>query len=91
MILDNSLYEFLLKSTVDKCINSYNPPTAIGGLILYSNIIRGCSMNSLESISTKQLVDELCTRAGIKTEIAEPYQDMTVSVNGPAIVIVVTD
>lgn len=51
----------------------------------------GDDMNSLESISTKQLVDELCTRAGIKTEIAEPYQDMTVSVNGPAIVIVITD
>lgn len=48
-------------------------------------------MNNLECISTKQLIDELCTRPGIKAEIAEPYQDITVSVNGPAIVIVVTD
>lgn len=48
-------------------------------------------MNNLECISTKQLIDELCTRPGIKAEIAEPYQDITVSVNGSAIVIVITD
>lgn len=48
-------------------------------------------MNSLEGISTKQLIDELGARPGVKTEIAEPYQDTIVSVNGPAIVIVVTD
>lgn len=48
-------------------------------------------MNNLECISTNQLIDELCARPGIKAEIAEPCQDMTVSVNGPAIVIVITD
>ena len=45
----------------------------------------------LQKVSTKELVEELERREGVETTIAEPYQDKTVSVNGPAIVLVVTD
>lgn len=45
----------------------------------------------LQKVSTKDLVEELEKREGVETTIAEPYQDKTVSVNGPAIVLVVTD
>lgn len=45
----------------------------------------------LQKVSTKDLVEELERREGVDTTIAEPYQDKTVSVNGPAIVLVVTD
>jgi len=45
----------------------------------------------LLSVSTKDLVDALTARKGVETMVAEPYQDVTVSVNGPAIVLVVTD
>lgn len=45
----------------------------------------------LSSIKTCDLVKELQTREGVETTIAEPYQDVAVKVNGPAIVLVVID
>ena len=45
----------------------------------------------LTRFSTADLVAELQKREGVETTIAEPYQDVTASVNGPAIVLVVTD
>jgi len=47
--------------------------------------------NSLHNVPTCELVDELKRRDGIETTIAEPYQDISVQVNGPAIVLVVID
>jgi hypothetical protein len=40
---------------------------------------------------TCELVDELMKRKGVKTKTVEPHVDHTVSVNGPAIILVVTD
>ena len=45
----------------------------------------------LSKIPTCVLVEELKMREGVETTIAEPYEDVTVSVNGPAIVFVVID
>ena len=45
----------------------------------------------LTRVPTADLVAELQKREGVETTIAEPYQDVTASVNGPAIVLVVTD
>lgn len=45
----------------------------------------------LEQMSTRELIGELSKREGVEIKRAEPYQDMEVSVNGPAVVIVVTD
>ena len=42
-------------------------------------------------ITTKELVEELSKREGVKKIIAEPYQDVEVKVNGPAIVLVIED
>ena len=45
-----------------------------------------------QSISeTRELVEELKKREGVEAHIAEPYEDLTVTVNGPAVVLVVTD
>ena len=44
-----------------------------------------------EVIRYSKLVEELEKRAGVETTIAEPYQDVQVKVNGPAIVLVVID
>lgn len=41
--------------------------------------------------STKELVEELKKRTGVKTIIAEPHKDIEISVNGPAIVLVIDD
>lgn len=46
---------------------------------------------NLSEVSTQVLVSELQSREGVEAHIAEPYQDISVSVNGPAIVLVVTD
>lgn len=46
---------------------------------------------NLTETPTKELVDELRRRKGVESKIAEPYEDVTVQVNGPAIVLVVTD
>ena len=43
------------------------------------------------STSTATLVEALKSRKGVETQIAEPYSDLTVTVNGPAIVLIVTD
>lgn len=45
----------------------------------------------LKEISTNELVKELATREGVEIIIAEPYQDGQIEVNGPAVVLIVTD
>ena len=45
----------------------------------------------LSKVSTKDLVDELQKREGVEIKMAEPYQDMHIEVNGPALVLVVVD
>ncbi len=48
-------------------------------------------MQNLKSVKTCDLVSELKTREGVEVTIAEPYQDKTVTVNGPAIILTVID
>ena len=48
-------------------------------------------IKELKKIPTKFLVDELIKREGVETTIAEPYKDIEVKANGPAIVLVVID
>ena len=45
----------------------------------------------ISNVLTKDLVEELSKRIGVETTIAEPYQDVQIKVNGPAIVMVVID
>lgn len=45
----------------------------------------------LKDINTCELVEELKKREGVEVKIAEPHKDMLVSVNGPAVVLVVVD
>ena len=46
---------------------------------------------SFDNVSTKDLVEELRRREEVEATIAEPYEDVEIKVNGPAIVLVVTD
>ena len=46
---------------------------------------------NLDNVPTVDLVTELRKREGVETTALEPYQDATFSVNGPALVLVVTD
>ena len=46
---------------------------------------------SLKDFSTEQLVNELADRDGVDITIAEPYENIVVTVNGPAIVLKITD
>ena len=46
---------------------------------------------NLESVPTVDIVTELRKREGVETTVIELYQDAAVSVNGPALVLVVTD
>ena len=45
----------------------------------------------LSKVKTCDLVRELGKRGGVEVTVAEPYEDVTVSVNGPALVLVVKD
>lgn len=47
--------------------------------------------SDISSIPTNELVAELEKREGVDTTIAEPYQDVQIKVNGPAIVLTVID
>ena len=44
-----------------------------------------------DTVSTKELVEELKKREGGRIEYAEPYQDKKISVNGPAVILVIID
>lgn len=45
----------------------------------------------LEEWCTYALVQELAQREGVTSQIAAPYEDKTISVNGPATVLTVID
>ena len=45
----------------------------------------------LSKVKSSELVAELKTREGVKMIIAEPYQNGEVSVEGPAVILVVMD
>lgn len=45
----------------------------------------------LKNVKTYDLVLELKLREGVESMTAEPHEDVTVNVSGPAIVLVVTD
>lgn len=46
---------------------------------------------NLKDCTTAELVAELMTREGVETTIAEPYEDVVVVANGPAIILKVID
>jgi hypothetical protein len=48
-------------------------------------------MNNLKDFKTCELVEELKQREGVETHLAEPYVDLDIMVNGPAVVLVVID
>lgn len=50
-----------------------------------------CYPNELSNFKTCELVEELKNREGVETHIAEPYANVKVEVDGPAIVLVVID
>lgn len=59
--------------------------------LLALSALRPVSREQLSGFKTCELVDELRKREGVETHIAEPYQDVEISVNGPAVVLVVID
>ena len=59
--------------------------------LLALSALRPVSREQLSEFKTCDLLDELRKREGVETHIAEPYQDVAVSVNGPAVVLVVID
>lgn len=46
---------------------------------------------SITNFSTKELVEELQKREGVETFFAMPYEDISISVNGPAILLAIID
>lgn len=48
-------------------------------------------MEELKKFKTCELVEELKKREGVEALLAEPYKDLTVDVNGPAVVLVIID
>ena len=45
----------------------------------------------LKDVKTYELVEELKKREGVEVKTAEPHKVMAVSVNGPAVVLIVVD
>lgn len=59
--------------------------------IIINETFHNFSKRIMKEISTCELVKELSTREGVERASAEPYQDVKVSVNGPAIVLTIID
>ena len=66
-------------------------PTEVEAAKMAIAALRPVSREQLSEYKTCDLVEELRKREGVETHIAEPYQDVAVSVNGPAVVLVVID
>jgi hypothetical protein len=47
--------------------------------------------NTLSNFFTCELVKELRSRESVEAKTAEPYEDLTVTVNGPAVILIITD
>ena len=45
----------------------------------------------LNEVKTCELMEELREREGVEIIQAEPYQQMDISVEGPAVILIVTD
>lgn len=56
-----------------------------------TDYILGISKTISEDLATKEIVDILSGREGVEKTIAEPYENIQVSIDGPAIVLTVTD
>ncbi len=48
-------------------------------------------MQELNKIKTRELVEELRVREGVETIQAEPYLQTDIPVEGPAVILIVTD
>lgn len=46
---------------------------------------------NLKSIKTCELVEELKSREGVEIKYAEPYQKIDISIDGPAVILIVID
>ena len=77
--------------TLENHTQYFVPVQDLGALNMALAALRPVSREQLSEFKTCDLVDELRKREGVETHIAEPYQDVTVSVNGPAVVLVVID
>ena len=51
----------------------------------------GSLTDYLSTYRTVDLVEELSRRPGVEKQVAEPYQDVAVTLNGPAVALIVTD
>ena len=77
--------------TLENHTQYFVPVQDLGALNMAIAALRPVSREQLSEFKTCDLVDELRKREGVETHIAEPYQDVTVSVNGPEVVLVVID
>ena len=46
---------------------------------------------NLKDYTTEGLVNELMAREGVETTIAEPYENVVVAANGPAMILKIID
>lgn len=51
----------------------------------------GRGLEELKKFETFQLVRELEKRAGVEIKTAEPYEELEINVEGPAILLVIKD
>lgn len=59
--------------------------------IIYLELRKEINEKMLKHFSTKELFEELKSREGVETEYAEPHQDKKISINGPAVILIITD
>ena len=78
-----------LKKPIERC-RKISPGAADGlGRVLYPKLDRDAAV--LKNVPTRQLVEELAGREGVDRFWAEPYEELPLSVSGPAIVLVIID
>ena len=79
----NEIYEHIETETLSEWVNAWQKAAL--------SALRPVSRERLSGFKTCDLVGELRKREGVEAHVAEQYQDVAVSVNGPAVVLVVMD
>lgn len=89
MTIKNTLYDSIVVKNKDGNVIATISDEKISFLDGECTVDVKCA--NLENYPTCQMVEELCRREGVEKTIASPYERATVSVDGPATVLVVTD
>lgn len=98
IIKDHALYAYrktAQEGQVQETIGIFKPSSSDGYIYNCNGILNPFQDYSVDkninNFSTKDLVEELRRREGVEFKQVDPYQDELIEVNGPSLILIITD